>query len=249
MSCKRYCPKYQGVFTVSVLKQGCMMKVASKRLSLILPLICLFFLMENRAFSMAQISLQNNTSFWLNLYIDGNFGCGPVMPNGFCISSVKPGARVLEARKRGSSEPIVPPETVDIGDGTSPTWTVTIEDPDQALVKALNGSKFTNQRTEPPKAKDPLAGSERELFISGKTMYWKVRFTWVKPKVQLPRPVGEWREISRIQLTGRENHLEMNIGGDRYQYVFTISEDGNTITEVEKCDKFGYTGTYVYTRQ
>jgi hypothetical protein len=42
----------------------------------------------NNSYSMAQISMQNNTSLWLNLYIDGNFGCGPVMPEGFCTSSV-----------------------------------------------------------------------------------------------------------------------------------------------------------------
>jgi len=77
---------------------------------------------------MAQISLQNNTSFWLILYIDGNFGCGPVMPSGFCTSSITPGSHVLDARKRGEPGTTIASESVNIGDGTSPTWTVTIKE-------------------------------------------------------------------------------------------------------------------------
>ncbi|MEN6615884.1 MAG: hypothetical protein ABFD12_04960, partial [Syntrophorhabdus sp.] len=75
----------------------------------------------NNSYSMAQISMQNNTSLWLNLYIDGNFGCGPVMPSGFCTSSVKPGPHDLEARK--GQEVVAIEKGVNIGDGTSPTWT------------------------------------------------------------------------------------------------------------------------------
>jgi hypothetical protein len=185
---------------------------------------------------MAQISLQNNTSSWLNLYIDGNFGCGPVMPNGFCTSSVNPGARVLEARKRGSSEPIVPAETVNIGDGTSPTWTVTIEDPDSALIKKLDGARFVNKRNW------PTIGAEYELNISGITLVWQMRFTWAALGVVLPRPIGTWSELGRGQIVGREAHIYIQkpVPDD---VKFTISDDGNSITYKES------SGTFTFYRQ
>jgi hypothetical protein len=105
------------------------MKMASKILMIVLLLIGLSLPLAYMAYAMAQISLQNNTKLWLNLYIDGNFGCGPVMPSGFCTSSVTAGSHLLEARK--GEEVLSSERGVNIGDGTSPTWTVTIEDPDQ----------------------------------------------------------------------------------------------------------------------
>jgi hypothetical protein len=108
------------------------MKIASKILLIVLLLLGLSLPLADRAYAMAQISLQNNSNFWLYLYIDGNFGCGPVMPSGFCTSSVKEGSHLLEARKGGNPSTTIRSEpSVNIGDGTSPTWTVTIEEPDQ----------------------------------------------------------------------------------------------------------------------
>lgn len=101
-------------------------KTAAKVLLAPLVLLCLSLALTRTASAMAQISLQNNTKFWLNLYIDGNFGCGPVMPGGFCTSSVKEGPHLLEARK--GQEVVQKEEGVNIGDGTSPTWTVAIEE-------------------------------------------------------------------------------------------------------------------------
>jgi hypothetical protein len=77
------------------------MKIASKILLIVLLLLGFSLPLAYRAYAMAQISLQNNSNFWLNLYIDGNFGCGPVMPSGFCTASVTPGSHLLEARKGG----------------------------------------------------------------------------------------------------------------------------------------------------
>lgn len=105
------------------------MKTASKILLIVLLLPGMSLPLANRAYSMAQISLQNNTNFRLNLYIDGNFGCGPVMPSGFCTSSVSPGPHLLEARKGGDpSTAIMPPQSVDIADGSSPTWPVNYQE-------------------------------------------------------------------------------------------------------------------------
>ena len=106
------------------------MKMSSKILMIVLLLLSFSFPSADRAYAMAQISLQNNSKFWLYLYIDGNFGCGPVMPSGFCTSSVKEGSHRLEARKGGDpSTTIMYEPSVNIGDGTSPTWTVNYEEP------------------------------------------------------------------------------------------------------------------------
>jgi hypothetical protein len=51
------------------------------------------------------------------------------MPSGFCTSSVKAGPHLLEAKK--GEEVMSYEKGVNIGDGTSPTWTVTIEEPAQ----------------------------------------------------------------------------------------------------------------------
>ncbi len=81
-------------------------------------LIYLMFLLLpfTKAFGMAQINMQNNTQHQLNLFIDGNFGCGPVLPNGFCTSSVTPGSHKLEARKGMDPNTAVKSFTLNIGD-------------------------------------------------------------------------------------------------------------------------------------
>ena len=103
-----------------------MIKIVSKILMFVLPVLSFSFPFADRAYAMAQISLQNNSNLWLDLYIDDNFGCGPVMPSGFCTSSVKEGIHRLEARK--GQKTVAHEEGVQIGDGTSPTWTPNIED-------------------------------------------------------------------------------------------------------------------------
>lgn len=45
-----------------------------------------------------QISLDNQTSATANLYVDGQFGCGPVLARGFCTTQVKIGTHDLEAK-------------------------------------------------------------------------------------------------------------------------------------------------------
>ena len=121
------------------------------------------FPLADRAYAMAQISMQNNSKLWLNLYIDSNFGCGPVMPGGFCTSSVKEGPHLLEAKK--GEEVMSYEKGVNIGDGTSPTWTVTIEDPYQLLIKKLDGTRYVNQEAW------PLEKIENELAIRGTTLF------------------------------------------------------------------------------
>lgn len=186
--------------------------------------------------AMAQISLQNNTKLWLNLYIDGNFGCGPVMPNGFCTSSIKAGPHLLEAKKGG--EIVAREEGIQIGDGTSPTWTVTIDDPNQALIKKLDGARYVNQR-EWPKIR-----AEYELVIRGTTLVWRMRFTWAAPEIAMPRPVGMWSEIDQVQIVGREAHSYRQAHSPKQnEVIFTIGEDGSGITARDGND------TYIFYRQ
>lgn len=82
----------------------------------------------------AQITMRNNTPTWLYLYIDGEFGCGPVMPRkigatgGFCTSSTTPGTHRLEARKSSDSPKAERTAPMTIRDGSSPTWEVDSND-------------------------------------------------------------------------------------------------------------------------
>lgn len=210
------------------------MRMTSK-LSVVLLSFGLLSGLSCNAHAMAQISLQNNTGFWLNLYIDGSFGCGPVMPNGFCTSSVTSGSHLLDARKRGETNIFVGPEAVNVGDGTSPTWTVSYEDPDQALVKKLHGVRYTIQRNW------KTIRAEYELKIIGTMLVWRMRFTWAAPNVALPRPIETWSELGRGQIVGREAHIYLqNPAPD--DVVFVVHEDGNSITEK------GKSGTYTYDR-
>ena len=95
-------------------------------IALLLSAVLLPF--ADRAYSMAQITLQNNTNFELNLFIDGNFGCGPVMPSGFCTSSVEPGNHLLEARKGTDPSQAIDHKSMDIADGSSPVWPVNYQE-------------------------------------------------------------------------------------------------------------------------
>lgn len=127
-----------------------MMKIASKILMLILLVLSFSLSLANMAQAMAQITMVNRSKLTLNLYIDGNFGCGPVLgvghftnsPGLTCTCSVAPGPHLLEARKGQEVAPVAREEGVQIGDGTSPTWTVNYEEPVtvEGIWEAVNSS-------------------------------------------------------------------------------------------------------------
>ncbi|MGP8002236.1 MAG: hypothetical protein ACLPSL_00335 [Smithella sp.] len=192
------------------------------------------FPLADRAYAMAQISMQNNSKLWLNLYIDSNFGCGPVMPGGFCTSSVKEGPHLLEAKK--GEEVMSYEKGVNIGDGTSPTWTVTIEDPYQLLIKKLDGTRYVNQEAW------PLEKIENELAIRGTTLVWRTRVIWATPEIAQymasgtngfkQRPVGTWYDRDQMQIVGRTAlYHKVYSSGSVEEDTFTISEDGNIIAD------------------
>lgn len=214
-----------------------------KTIALIALFFCFTLASAPDVLALAQISLQNNTSFWLNLYIDGNFGCGPVMPSGFCTSSVTPGNHVLDARKRGETSTVIASEAVNIGDGTSPTWTVTIEDPDQALIKRLNGARFVNR------VASPMITVEDELVVNGTKLVWRKMVSNASPEVRKAilsgkggfwhRTIGQWEEFARMQIVGREASYRRVASYGVEEHKFTINEEGNSITRNTIDSKYG----------
>ena len=136
------------------------MKISSKISVLVLLALGFSLSLAGMAHAMAQITMVNKSKVTLNLYIDGNFGCGPVLgvgqftnsPGQFCTSSNTPGPHLLEARKGQDAVPVAREEGVNIGDGTSPTWTVNYEEPStvegvweavNSGDRALTGSRLT----------------------------------------------------------------------------------------------------------
>lgn len=75
------------------------------------------------AHAWAQITLQNDTPYTLDLYVDGNYGCR-ALPGMFCTTHVQAGTHTLTAR---ASDGQSISETAYIEDGTSPVWTVFVQ--------------------------------------------------------------------------------------------------------------------------
>ena len=69
-----------------------------------------------------QISLDNQTSFTANLYVDSAFGCGPVLARGFCTTQVKIGTHELEAKIAGRASKTK--AGVLLGQGQVVTWKI-----------------------------------------------------------------------------------------------------------------------------
>ena len=104
------------------------MRTGSRILLIALLLSGVLLSLADRAYSMAQVTLQNKTNFELNLFIDGNFGCGPVLPGLFCSTNVTPGSHFLEARKGTDPSQIIDHKDINISDGFSQVWTVNYQE-------------------------------------------------------------------------------------------------------------------------
>lgn len=71
----------------------------------------------------AQITLVNNTSVSVTLYVDGEFGCGPIfVKGGMCTTQVKAGTHRLTAKLDNGKTAASTSVTVDSGE--SYTWTI-----------------------------------------------------------------------------------------------------------------------------
>jgi hypothetical protein len=218
------------------------MKIISRMLLIMLLLLGLSLPLAYTASAMAQITMVNRSQLTLSLYIDGNFGCGPVMPLGhftnspglFCTSSITPGPHLLEARE---GEKVMKHEdNVNIGDGTSPTWTVTIEDPDQALIRNLDGARYIYHLDS------SFMKQDERLDIRGTTLIWSQRLLWATSEGGIAqsiasgtngfrqKTIGVWQEYVRMQIIGHEaRYKRVHSNGSVEEGIFTISEDGNSI--------------------
>jgi hypothetical protein len=226
-----------------------------QHISAVMLLLAFSLIFAHRAQAMAQITMVNRSQLTLNLYISDNgpdfyFGCGPVLglghftnsPGQFCTSSITPGSHWLEARD--GEKVVMHEDNINIGDGTSPTWTVTITDPDEELIKNLDGAKFILQESYPSIA------FESEVDIVGRTLILKTRVTWAAPNVDLDSLHSYAQvEYGRAEIVGREAHITTpTSSGHTNNSTFTISEDGSSITERRE-HWSGPVGIYTYHRK
>jgi hypothetical protein len=113
---------------------------------------------------------------------------------------------------------------------------------DQDLIKRLNGSRYVGQSYW---TKDLL--HDNEFVIRVTTLVWGQRIAWAAPDVILDgTPVGVWLPPVQMQIVGRE--ARYFIGGQLHvlSSIFTISEDGKSITEKRQTADGS---TYTYDRQ
>jgi hypothetical protein len=224
--------KVNAINTLKLLGEK-MMKIASKYSMLVLLALSFLLSLADMAHAMAQITMVNKSQVTLNLYIDGNFGCGPVpgighftnSPGQFCTSNITPGLHSLEARKGQDAVPVAHEEGVNIGDGTSPTWTVNYEEP--ATVEGGWEAVNSNDRT--------LIGSRLTILkkadgyyevrtTNGSNMYsgnaTRITDSYQKPLRDVIAEDGTFPP-ELIQLVGRTK-VPLNVS-------LTLSSDGNIL--------------------
>ncbi len=68
----------------------------------------------------AQITLQNDTPYTLDLYVDGNYGCR-ALSGMFCTTQIQSGTHTFTAQATNGQSVST---TAYIEEGTSPTWQV-----------------------------------------------------------------------------------------------------------------------------
>ena len=129
-------------------------------------------------------------------------------------------------------------------------------DPDLELVKSLNGARYVKQinTSFTHNYKPEYFNLEDELTISGLEMIWRNRIISASPVVVRSikdgtggfrhKAIGEWAEVGRKPIIGREVMFRMVIlTGDEIVNIYVISKDGNTITTT------GKNGVETFTRQ
>ena len=86
-----------------------------------------------------------------------------------------------------------------------------------------------------------------QFTIIGTALVWKQCIAWAAPNVILDRPVGQWYEMGRMPIIGREARFYPSPAMPNFvQEIFTISEDGNSITSKRQTADGS---TYTYSRQ
>ncbi|MBF0484902.1 MAG: hypothetical protein HQL16_00150 [Candidatus Omnitrophica bacterium] len=100
-------------------------------------------------------------------------------------------------------------------------------------ISALNGATYTHH------SDSAMLKSDEELVIQGDTLVCRNRITWASPDIAdsiatgtngfRRQIIGEWGEIARMPIVGSEARWHNSEG----EYIFTISEDGSSITKKE----------------
>ena len=85
-------------------------------------LICLNLVFAPLALASAQITMENHTDVVLNLFVDGNYACGPVQPGLTCTSQINAGDHNFEAREGMNA--VVASASGTVEDGASPSFVV-----------------------------------------------------------------------------------------------------------------------------
>jgi hypothetical protein len=97
----------------------------------ILVVACLTLASAAVAYAGGQMTLENKIDRSLNLFVDGVYACGPVMPNGgICTTHVKAEVpHTFEARTGMDPSTTVKTRSMGVVEGGSRTWTVCYIDP------------------------------------------------------------------------------------------------------------------------
>jgi tetratricopeptide (TPR) repeat protein len=94
-------------------------------------------------------------------------------------------------------------------------------------LKNIDGAKYTGTSN--------LRGDiywDNEFIIRGTTLIWRQRITSAAPDVILDIPIGQWYDLAQMQIVERKAKRLLE-GIDIVTNIFTISEDGNTLTDQE----------------
>jgi tetratricopeptide (TPR) repeat protein len=111
-------------------------------------------------------------------------------------------------------------------------------------LRGLDGARFFG-----PSNRGNDLRYENEFVIRGTTITWRQRVTYYGPNVVREAPIGQWYDMApwggRMQIIGRE--AKRLIGGMQFvNDIFTISEDGKSITQAVQA---GSRPTFTYYRQ
>jgi tetratricopeptide (TPR) repeat protein len=111
-------------------------------------------------------------------------------------------------------------------------------------LRGLDGARFVG-----PSNRGNDLHHENEFIIRGTTITWRQRITYYGPNVVREVPIGQWYDMAqwggRMQIVGRE--AKRLIGGLQFvNDIFTISEDGKSITQAVQV---GTRPTFTYYRQ
>jgi tetratricopeptide (TPR) repeat protein len=108
-------------------------------------------------------------------------------------------------------------------------------------IRKLDGATYGG----PSNAGNDLA-FDNEFVIHGNMLIWKQRVTYYGPAIVQEVPLGQWYDMvqygGQMQIVGREAKRILP-GVGFVNDIFTISEDGNSITQVQQVSN-GHTFTF-----